>query len=171
MSFRPPQVSAELGRTLDLTTTSAAQTAHIGAILAPLLAVGDVLPLWGGFGAGKTTFVQGVARGLGVTRAVVSPSFGLVNEYHGNGLTLYHLDLYRVGSVEEAEAFGVDEVLGGYGAALIEWPEVVRALLPDERLDITFEMLHEDLRLIRFAARGERGQALLAAYARVAGSR
>ena len=137
-------------------------------LLAGLLRPGDVLPLWGEFGAGKTTFVQGVARGLGVAGVVASPSFGLIHSHRGDdaqGLTLYHLDLYRVGSLEEAMAFGADEVLGGDGVALIEWPEVLGPILLPERLDIFFEPGRDEERLLRFEPAGERYAALLGVYA------
>ncbi|MDP9378852.1 MAG: tRNA (adenosine(37)-N6)-threonylcarbamoyltransferase complex ATPase subunit type 1 TsaE [Chloroflexota bacterium] len=135
---------------------------RLGALLAPLLLPGDVLPLWGGFGVGKTTFVQGVGRGLGVERPVVSPSFGLVNVYPNPHVPLYHLDLYRVSSAAEAEVFGVDEILGGDGAALIEWPSVLLPKLPSERLDVYFELaVGDEERTIRFEAGGRRAVALL----------
>lgn len=174
MKAQPEPLISETFGHLTLTSASAAETACLGARLAPLLRLGDVLPLWGGFGVGKTTFVQGVARGLGVEPPVVSPSFGLVNEYAPpacGSLRLYHLDLYRIGSLEEAEAFGVEELLDGDGALLIEWPEVIRAALPSQRLDVTLELVDEDCRAIHFEAIGGRFVQLLDAYSRLAGGR
>lgn len=156
---------------LSLETSSASETAELGSLLASLLGPGDVLPLWGEFGVGKTTLVQGVGRGLGVGQAVVSPSFGLIHSYAGERLTLYHLDLYRIQTVDEAEAFGVEEVLDGGGAVFIEWPEVIAGLLPEDRLDVTMEHLGEEGRLIRFEASGERSLSLLRAYSDLIGSR
>lgn len=153
--------------TLALRSGSAARTAELGALLAPLLRPGDVLPLWGEFGAGKTTFVQGVGRALGIGRPLVSPSFGLLHVYRDGGLPLYHLDLYRVGSAEEAEAFGVEEALGGDGAALVEWPAVIEELLPRDRLDVYLGHSPGETRTLRFEARGARFEALLAAYRRL----
>ena len=156
-------------------------TRRLGELLAPLLRPGDVLPLWGGFGAGKTTFVQGVGRGLGAARPVVSPSFGLLHTYESPlrpGFALHHLDLYRIGSLDEARVFGVEEALLGEGAALVEWPEVVLPLLPADRLEIAFEARSEqgdeadeggdEPRTITFGARGERSSALLRELAALA---
>lgn len=139
----------------------------LGALLAPLLRPGDVVPLWGGFGAGKTTFTQGVGRALGVHQPVVSPSYGLVHEYHGGPgrPVLYHLDLYRLESAEEAAAIGIEHILGGDGVALIEWPAVIEKLLPHERLDVHLELLPDGARSVGFVATGGRYIDLLAAYA------
>lgn len=170
--------SHNLSRTF--ASPSAEATRALGELLAPLLKPGDVLPLWGGFGAGKTTFVQGVGRGLGVERPIVSPSFGLLHTYAvpvRPGFALHHLDLYRIGSLEEAKAFGVEEALYGEGAALVEWPEVVLPLLPVDRVDVAFEACPEaggasderrdEPRTITLRAGGERSVALLRALAAV----
>jgi tRNA threonylcarbamoyladenosine biosynthesis protein TsaE len=166
-----PPTPPQQANLLVLRSESAAETGELGAVLAPLLLPGDVLLLWGGFGAGKTTFVQGVGRGLGVERPLLSPSFGLLNAYPEGRVPLHHLDLYRVGSAEEAEAFGVDEVLGGDSATLVEWPAVLEPLLPPERVDVRFELGTEDARTLRFEATGERASELVAAYREVVGRR
>lgn len=155
------------GASLGLRTRSPAETRRAGTALAALLAPGDVIALWGEFGAGKTTFVGGVALGLGVTRSVASPSFGLAHRYDEATPVLHHLDLYRVGGVAEAVAFGVEEFLGGEGVTFIEWPEVIRALLPPDRLDVRLESVTEDeeARALRFEATGGRGAALVALLA------
>ena len=99
---------------------------------------GSVTGLLGGNGAGKTTFVQGLARGLGVTGRVSSPTFVLVHEYAaGRGLRLVHVDTYRLGvsAAGEAEAMGLDELLADPGAVVaIEWAERVAGLLPADHL-------------------------------------
>lgn len=158
----PPDISFE---TVFL-SAAAADTIRLGRTLAPLLRPGDVLPLWGEFGAGKTTFAQGVGLGLGVERPILSPSFGLIHAHPAAGgrMPLYHLDLYRIGTPEEAEAFGVEEVLRGDGAVLVEWPGAVESLLPRDRLDVRFEVGQGDERALRFEARGERATALLGAF-------
>ena len=170
MHCSSPPHSADHAETLALTTRSAAETEALGALLAPLLRAGDVLPLWGGFGAGKTTFVRGVGRGLGVASPMVSPSFGLVHSVRGagdRGLLLHHLDLYRVDSAEEAVGFGIEEALGGEGAALVEWPHVIEPLLPTARLDVRFEPGDgDDERRIAFEARADRPGELLRVLAR-----
>jgi tRNA threonylcarbamoyladenosine biosynthesis protein TsaE len=158
---------------ITLRSESAEHTARFGRTLATLLRPGDVLPLWGEFGAGKTTFVQGVGLGLGVERPILSPSFGLIHAHPAAGgrTPLYHLDLYRIGTPEEAEAFGVEEVLRGDGAVLIEWPGAVESLLPRDRLDVRFEVGQGDERVLRFEARGERATALLRDVADEVGQR
>ncbi len=148
-------------------TCSADQTAGLGARLAPLLSPGDVLPLWGEFGSGKTTFVRGVGRGLGVRQPVLSPSFTLLNVYRSrDGEPIYHVDLYRIGSLEEAEGLGIEDALDDDGPVLIEWPSVVAELLPEDRLDVTFETTDDDRRRVRFEARGECSRRLLSRFLR-----
>ncbi len=139
----------------------------LGALLAPLLRPADVVPLWGGFGVGKTTFTQGVGRALGVHQSVVSPSYGLVHEYRGEPgrPVLYHLDLYRLASAGEAAAIGIQDILGGDGVVLIEWPAVIQQLLPRERLDVHLELVPGGARSVGFVATGGRYVDLLASYA------
>ncbi|MDQ3856434.1 MAG: tRNA (adenosine(37)-N6)-threonylcarbamoyltransferase complex ATPase subunit type 1 TsaE [Chloroflexota bacterium] len=152
---------------MKLRSSSPEHTERLGATLASVLQPGDVMPLWGGFGAGKTTLVRGVARGLGFQGPVVSPSFGLVSEYPPStesGTALYHLDLYRVGSEQEALAFGVEDILGGDGICLIEWPGAVSELLPPDRLDLALEDAGGTNRRVLCRATGERAQVLLGAY-------
>ncbi len=153
--------------TLQLTSPDARYTERLGREIAQFIKPGDVLPLRGGFGGGKTTFAQGVGLGLGITRPIVSPSFGLVNSYQASGgshLILHHLDLYRVSNSEEALAFGVEETLGADGVALVEWPHAIEDLLPVDRLEITFEYVDENLRELTFQATGARSARLLAEY-------
>ena len=104
---------------------------RVAATLARRLAPGDVVALVGDLGAGKTVFVRGLARGLGVPAEVpiTSPTFTLMNTYRGR-LPIYHFDLYRVADVEEIEAAGVREFLGGDGVAVIEWADRVPEALP-----------------------------------------
>jgi tRNA threonylcarbamoyladenosine biosynthesis protein TsaE len=93
---------------------------------------GEIITLSGVLGAGKTQLVKGLARGLGFRGQVTSPTFTLVNEYVGGRLTLYHIDLYRVKSEDEAIAFGIEEYIPSPGVTVIEWPERIEALLPPE---------------------------------------
>lgn len=115
-----------------------ADTRALAARLAAELGPGSVLALHGDLGAGKTCFVQGLARALGVRGAVRSPTFTLVHE-HAGSLPLYHIDLYRVGAADEALAFGLDEYLHGRGVAAVEWAERVAPLLPAGTLHLRFE--------------------------------
>lgn len=92
---------------------------------------GEVFALSGVLGAGKTQLVKGLARGLGYRGQVTSPTFTLINEYVGGRLTLYHIDLYRVKSQDEAVAFGIEDYLPpSSGVTVVEWPEAIEGLLP-----------------------------------------
>lgn len=123
---------AERMRTV-LEARTAEDTRAIGAALAPLLQPGDALALTGELGAGKTTLVQGLARGLGFTGPVVSPTFTLVREYRGR-LTVYHVDVYRLERVQDVIDLGFEEMLDGDGVLVVEWGDVVEGLLPPEHL-------------------------------------
>jgi tRNA threonylcarbamoyladenosine biosynthesis protein TsaE len=122
---------------------------------------GDVICLQGDLGAGKTTFVQGLAQGWGSRDSVSSPTFIIVNVYRReNGGQLFHLDTYRLDSVPEAEELDLDSMLAE-GALVVEWPERLGALVPDERLWINFDHTAEEQRQIRFNTKGKRYDELL----------
>ena len=135
----------------------------VGAHLARLLVVGDVLALSGDLGAGKTTFVQGLARGLGITAAVTSPTFVLINRYGTpDGRALQHADCYRLehAPLEMWDA-GLGDLMAGDDLVVIEWADRLPGLLPPEHLAIHFEYLDEKRRRLTFQARGARYAALL----------
>lgn len=116
--------------------------------------------LEGKFGAGKTVLVQGIASGLEVEGYVSSPSFTLVNEYRAGpvfgNLPVYHADLYRIHSAEEALDLGLEEYLSGKGIFLAEWPERAEDVWPEENLWIKLEMIGEKSRRLEIRAKGER---------------
>ena len=109
---------------------SPAQTELIGEKLAAQLSGGEVIALYGGLGMGKTNFVRGLARGLGVEDGVSSPTFALVNEYHGR-LTLYHFDMYRVTTWEDLYSTGFFDYLDTGAVLAVEWSENVEDALQD----------------------------------------
>ncbi|MCL4465769.1 MAG: tRNA (adenosine(37)-N6)-threonylcarbamoyltransferase complex ATPase subunit type 1 TsaE [Chloroflexi bacterium] len=151
---------------LDLTSRSAAQTRRLGERLGELLQPGDVVLLEGEFGAGKTVFAQGIARGLGVTEYVTSPSFTLVNEHRGRGgVTVYHIDLYRLEDPREAVDLGLLDVLAGEGVCLVEWAERVRDLVGDEYLLARLSVMGINRRSLHFEAKGPRHSGLLGRFA------
>lgn len=139
---------------LILKSRSAAETQKLGGLLAPLLVPGDVLVMSGDLGAGKTTFVQGLARGLGIVERVTSPTFVLMKEYQGGRFPLMHLDVYRLGKVQEVIDLGIDEYLDPSYVVVVEWGDRVEPLLPQENLSI--ELVHEgaDVRSITITGRG-----------------
>jgi tRNA threonylcarbamoyladenosine biosynthesis protein TsaE len=110
---------------------------------------GEIFALSGVLGAGKTQLVKGLARGLGFPGQVTSPTFTLVNEYIGGRLPLYHIDLYRVDSEQEAAAFGIEEYLPGPGVTVVEWPERIASLLPLQTQRWELEVASLTERIIR----------------------
>ena len=150
--------------TLDFISRSTAQTERIGMRLAQFLRPGDVICLAGALGAGKTCLVRGIGRGLGVQGDVTSPTFVLVREHPvpGTDLYLYHIDLYRITSPQEALALGMEEYLYGNGICAIEWPERAQEVLPPERLWITLDHIGENQRTVTITAMGARYRELLA---------
>ena len=146
---------------LDFFSRSPEQTRRIGSRLGDNLRPGDVICLQGDLGAGKTTFVQGVARGWGSLDSVSSPTFIIVNEYRrADGGKLFHMDAYRLDSAPEAEELDLDSMLAD-GALLLEWPERIDALVPEEYLWISLEYINEEEREMKFKASGKRYDELL----------
>jgi tRNA threonylcarbamoyladenosine biosynthesis protein TsaE len=121
---------AQESRRVELLTRSPEETRAIAAALATVAAAGDVLALSGGLGAGKTEFVKGLARGLGVTSLVTSPSFVLMAE-HAGPVPLFHLDLYRLSGAIEALESGLADERRASGVTAIEWADRAAGTLPD----------------------------------------
>jgi tRNA threonylcarbamoyladenosine biosynthesis protein TsaE len=118
-----------------LRTQTADETRAVGEAIAPLLRARDAVILTGELGAGKTTFVQGVARGLGVHEHVVSPTFMLVREYSGR-LDIAHVDVYRLDRLQEVVDLALDELGAGDDVLLVEWGDAIEGLLPEDRLRV-----------------------------------
>ena len=129
---------------MDLTvrTTTAEETRALGTALAPLLRLHDVILLTGELGAGKTTLVQGIARGLGAQEHVASPTFTLVREYVSGRIPIAHVDVYRLDRVQEVVDLALDELEDGDCVLIVEWGDAVEELLPEDRL--VLEMLTTD---------------------------
>lgn len=121
--------------------------------LARTLPPGTVITLDGDLGAGKTVFARGFARGLGITEPVSSPTYTIVQEYNlPQKGRLYHLDLYRISGVQAALAFGVDEFLDDPEAyALVEWPERIDGIIPEDALHIQIKHTGNESREISVA--------------------
>ena len=129
-------------------TNSAAETRALGEQLASRLKAGDVVVLEGELGAGKSELARGIARGLGVTETVTSPSFTILNVYESGRCPLYHFDWYRLESEEELYELGMDEYLGGDGIAVIEWAERCPDAVPEDCIRIRLEAIGEETRKI-----------------------
>lgn len=119
-------------------TFSGQDTMDMASCLGKMLRDGDTVLLHGDLGAGKSVFARGVARGLGITGAMPSPTFTLLIPYTQGGRRLYHYDLYRLNDEDEFFAAGLDEFIGGDGVALVEWPEMA-SLDVTPRLDVTID--------------------------------
>lgn len=139
-------------------------TRKLGERLGRLLRAGDVILLAGELGAGKTTFVQGLARGMGYAGSVSSKSYVLLGEYAGP-VKLYHADLYRLETPEQVQELALEEVCSD-GALALEWPERAEEVLPPEHLRVQFEVTGENSRSLRLSANGERARELMTALAR-----
>ncbi len=147
--------------TVDFFSRSPEQTRRMGMRLGGALQPGDVICLQGDLGAGKTTFVQGIAEGWGSVDAVSSSTFIIVNQYRdGDERQLFHMDAYRLDSTPEAEELDLDAMLAR-GPLLIEWPERMQRLIPDERLWVLLEYMNEDERELKFGSHGKRYDDLL----------
>ena len=141
---------------LTFKSVSAGETIKFGERLGRLLAPGHVIALLGELGAGKTTMVKGIVRGLGVTdrRAVKSPTFALVHRYEGR-MPVYHFDAYRLKSTKEMLDIGSDEMIYGKGVSIIEWADRVPGCLPEEYLMITLTSISENERCIEVQSCGK----------------
>lgn len=128
-----------MSRHLELITTAPAQTHEVAGILADATVVGDVIALTGELGAGKTCFVQGAAKALGVTERVTSPSFILRKEYEGR-LPLLHLDVYRLESLQEVLDLGFGDALDNQRVTFVEWGDAMAPLLPTDHLEVELHL-------------------------------
>ena len=139
------------------------ETRRLGQRLGRLLRAGDVVLLSGELGAGKTVFVQGLARGMGYEGSASSKSFVLLGEYGGQRGKLYHADLYRLEAPEQAAELGLDVCADG--ALAVEWPERAQGLFAPDSLTVQFDVTGERTRTLRLQAGGPRSRELLTGVA------
>lgn len=143
---------------LEVCTENLEQTHALGEKIGRAVRENMVILLDGDLGAGKTTLTQGIARGLGISRNVTSPTFTILKIYQGR-MPLYHIDAYRLeGAVQD---LGFEELMEDDGLTVIEWSEFVSYLIPDEYLKVTISLLEEDSRRFVFAADGMQYEELL----------
>lgn len=135
---------------MEYISNSVEETKKIASEIATTLSAGDVLCMYGDLGAGKTAFVQGLAKGLGIDEPITSPTFTIVNEYYGS-LPLYHFDVYRIADPDEMYEVGYEEYVYGDGVSVIEWSELIEEILPERRYKVTIlkdTLEHDDYRKI-----------------------
>lgn len=113
-----------------------------------------VICLEGELGSGKTVFVQGFAKALGLDESVTSPTFNLVKEYRGGEAPLFHMDVYRLKG--SCETVGFDEYFNQGGVSIVEWSDLICDCLPEERLEIKFKVIDENTRVILFEPHGQK---------------
>ena len=133
-------------------------------------APGDVVLLTGELGTGKTCLTQGILHGLGSDDLARSPTFVLIAEYRGR-MPLYHMDLYRIGSLEQAEELGIEEYLEGDGLTVVEWADNVPGLFADDSLRIHIDLVSEYERRLSFTAKSNRLASVLDAVSHMGSTR
>ena len=132
---------------MEFITRSPSETERVGAALAQRLTAGTVIAYRGDLGAGKTAFTRGLARGLGITESVTSPTYTIVNEYTSGRLPLFHFDMYRLGSEDELFDIGWEDYLERGGVCAVEWSENVPDAM-ENAIAVTIFRLDEDTRKI-----------------------
>lgn len=147
---------------MQVEVTDAAETIAIGEKLAMSLQGGELILLDGDLGAGKTTFTKGLAKGLGITRNIKSPTFTLIREYSMGRLPLYHMDVYRLEETGGAD-LGLEEYFNSSGVSVVEWSQFIQAELPSEYLLVQLKKDpdNDDKRTLTFEAHGKKYQKLL----------
>ena len=144
-------------------TNSADETRSLASTLGAILRPGDTLCLIGDLGAGKTTFTQGLALGLGLPpdEPVNSPTFMLLAEHPGGRVPLFHFDVYRLPDSSALYDLAFDEYLSGEGVVVIEWADRITDALPPDRLDLVFSAVSYETRQITITGQGERAKEIL----------
>jgi len=134
------------------------ETFALGKRLAPMLGKGDVVALRGSLGAGKTCFIKGIARGLGIEEELTSPSYAIISEYEclvGNEkIPFFHIDAYRLEGNGDFSAIGGEEIVYGNGISVIEWSDRIPALIPSGAFRIDFEILEDNKRSVKMTKQG-----------------
>ncbi len=122
-----------------LETSNTQETNELGISISKTIKEGDILALIGELGTGKTTITKAIAKGLGVSDDITSPTFNIVKEYFGNSLPLYHFDVYRVHDPDELFNIGIEDYFYGDGICIIEWADLIEEILPPHTKKIYIE--------------------------------
>lgn len=147
---------------MERTLSSLEETLAFGEKLGTVLQAGDVVALVGALGAGKTTLVKGIAKGMGISQeySVTSPTFVFAHIYHGK-LPLYHLDLYRVEHKNELPSIGIEDMLGGPGVAVVEWFDRFPQIWPEDHLRVEMKLKDENSREVFLSHAGSRSKQVI----------
>ncbi len=132
---------------LTFKTSSAEETISLGEKIGKLLKKGDIIAMQGTLAAGKTTITKGIAKALGITDTITSPTFCLISEYQGS-MPLYHMDVYRLDGTEDFINLGTDDMLYGDGVSIIEWSEKIMDELPSNTIVLKITPQDDGTRLI-----------------------
>lgn len=132
---------------LTFNTNSADETIELGEKIGRLLKKGDIIAMQGTLAAGKTTITKGIAKALGITDTITSPTFCLISEYYGT-MPLYHFDVYRLEGTEDFINLGADDMLYGDGVSIIEWSEKIMDELPSRTIILRLTPQEDGSRLI-----------------------
>ncbi|MBI2327738.1 tRNA (adenosine(37)-N6)-threonylcarbamoyltransferase complex ATPase subunit type 1 TsaE [Candidatus Curtissbacteria bacterium] len=151
---------------MEIKSDTIQKTQKIAHDLAKTLKGGDIVALFGDLGVGKTTFVQGLAVGLGIKKRILSPTFVFIRSYpltinhkpaspakRGEPLTFYHIDLYRGEGINDFQDLGLDELFGNDAIVVLEWADKIKNKLPKKRIDVTIETVDETTRRIKIQRR------------------
>lgn len=134
---------------MEIITDNAQQTQKLGEKIGRSLSRPEILCLYGDLGSGKTTFLQGLAKGLGIKKRITSPTFVFMKQYQSS---FFHVDLYRINNVKEAKGLGLDEIFNNPKAIVaIEWAERIKEILPKKRTDIYFDYVSKNQRKINLS--------------------
>ncbi len=148
---------------MNLRSESPEETQRLGTVLGRLAQPGDLFMLVGGLGAGKTCLTQGIAWGLDIAGYATSPTFVVINQYLGR-LPLYHIDLYRLDSIEEVVDLGLDDYLYGNGVCAVEWADKAMNVLPPEHLLVEINYVSDTVRNLVLNPSGERYVKMVSQY-------
>ena len=136
-----------------ITTRNETETVEIAQNLESEKFPNMVICLYGDLGSGKTVFSKGFAQALGIDEPVTSPTFSIIKEYTSGEMPLYHMDVYRVDN--NVESLGIEEYFDKGGVTIIEWADLIKDYLPEERLDIKFRVIDENTRVLVLKPYGE----------------
>lgn len=142
-----------------LTSRSEEDTAELAQNIESEKFSGMVICLNGELGCGKTLFVKAFAKALGIVDEVTSPTFNIIKEYLDGEMELYHMDVYR--AEDNYESIGIEDYFKKNGISIIEWADMISDILPEERLDINFQIADENVRVITLVPHGEKYEELV----------